>query len=74
MPTCFILSAAVEDNEFCKFTTRYHEIDSKNFKKERMPQKHCKDNWWLIKPANLNQGRGIEISNNYTDIIHFVNS
>jgi hypothetical protein len=39
-----------------------------NSLKERTPQKHCKENYWLVKPANMNQGRGIEIFNSLVDI------
>ncbi len=39
-----------------------------------MPSKHCKDNMWLIKPANLNQGRGIEIFTSLKDILVSLNS
>lgn len=40
--------------------------------REHVPLKHCKENMWLIKPANLNQGRGIEIYKNIKDIISFL--
>lgn len=56
LPTCFILSVGVEDTEYANFTTRFNELEKKNYMRERIPSKHCKDNWWLIKPANMNQG------------------
>ena len=31
---------------------------------ERMPSKHMQQNFWLLKPSNMNQGKGIEIFNN----------
>jgi hypothetical protein len=36
---------------------------------ERTPFKHTLKNLWLVKPDNLNQGRGIEIFKNIKDII-----
>ena len=52
-----------EDQNLNKFVQRFNEIEKKNFKKEHLPQKHCNHNWWLIKPAQMNQGKGIKISN-----------
>ena len=72
MPTCFLLTSGVEDVQYYKFTERYRDISLKSFRKERMPPKHCQDNWWIIKPANMNQGRGIEISNSIKEILKFM--
>ncbi len=36
-----------------------------------MPVKHCLQNVWLLKPANANQGKGIEIFSNLKNIIEF---
>jgi len=36
--------------------------------------KHCANNIWLVKPAAMNQGRGIEIFNDLGEIIRFVTS
>lgn len=33
--------------------------------------KHCKENMWLVKSADLNQGRGIEIFKKLQDIETF---
>lgn len=56
LPTCFSITAGIEDSEFHRFVKRFHELDSKSLGKERLPKKHCNDNWWLVKPANMNQG------------------
>lgn len=72
MPTCYIVTASIEDIQFFKFTQKFQALSEKVFKKEKMPQKHCEDNWWIMKPANLNQGRGIEISNDITSIKKFL--
>ena len=29
-------------------------------------------NWWIIKPSALSRGRGIHISNDFGDIMHYV--
>lgn len=33
-----------------------------------MPIKHCQRNIWLIKPSNMNQGKGIELFNSLKEI------
>ena len=40
--------------------------------KEKLPEKHCKKNVWLVKPANENQGKGIKIFNKIEDIARFI--
>jgi hypothetical protein len=50
------VTAGVEDYEFALFATRFKELSNNQFNKENTPQKHCTGNFWLIKPANLNQG------------------
>ena len=40
-----------------------------NLGKERMPS-----NIWLVKPTNLNQGRGIEIFSELDKLLNFINS
>ncbi|KRW98784.1 hypothetical protein PPERSA_11701 [Pseudocohnilembus persalinus] len=64
MGTSFILQAGQEDNEYNAFLTRFKDIQNKQFQKEPVPLKHCQENMWVVKPANLNQGQGIEIFDN----------
>jgi hypothetical protein len=56
--------------------SRYTDLQRNNgfSPKERTPQKHCTENYWLVKPANLNQGRGIEIFNSMMEIQKFLSS
>lgn len=61
IPTTFILSGQIEDLELQNFICRFNEIASLKSNKEKTPTKHCENNLWLLKPANLNQGKGIEI-------------
>ncbi|EAR92967.2 tubulin-tyrosine ligase family protein (macronuclear) [Tetrahymena thermophila SB210] len=67
--TSFVLTAGINDVEFTSFMSRYNEIAKGNFIKEKVPKKHCLENIWLLKPADANQGRGIEILKTQKDII-----
>lgn len=74
IPTSFILEPNVENDELYSFFQRYKELSQGSYFREQMPEKHCEKNYWLIKPANMNQGRGIEISNSLKDIKNIINS
>ena len=71
-PTTFIISTASDDNEVSLLTNRFKEIARGGSHKERVPMKHCEQNMWLVKPASLNQGRGIELFRNMREIHEFV--
>jgi hypothetical protein len=71
-PTSFIITNGHNDYEFSQFLARYREISRSLYSREAIPMKHCTENYWLIKPANLNQGRGIEFFKNLKDILHFL--
>ena len=60
-PTSFIISNEKGDKGYLQYERRYKEIQRGGSKNERVPVKHCTKNMWLLKPASLNQGRGIEI-------------
>jgi hypothetical protein len=66
------LASGVEDAEHNEFVSRYKDISKGYAPKERIPIKHCMNNIWLVKPANANQGKGIEIFSNLDDILQFV--
>jgi hypothetical protein len=68
IPTSFIITAQVEDEEFRLLTTRFNEIQNGFYYKEKLPAKHCSKNMWLLKPAALNQGRGIEVCRSVKEI------
>ena len=68
IPTSYIITAQVEDIEYRQFHTRFNDIERGYCNKEKLPMKHCEKNMWLIKPAALNQGRGIEICRNLKEI------
>lgn len=73
-PTAFVITAGQENNEYFSFLARFKEISRKQFNKEHIPMKHCQENIWLIKPANQNQGRGIEVFKSLKDIYSFLSS
>ena len=55
-----------------RFEMKFKEIARKSLKREKVPLKHCENNIWLVKPAAMNRGQGIEIFHNYSDIIKFI--
>lgn len=69
LPTSFLLTAKSEDCELQNFINRFNELSIMRSSKERMPVKHCLKNIWIIKPANLNQGKGIELCKNLNLIL-----
>ena len=54
--------AGVEDTEYLNFIVRFKELSKQNFTKETLAPKHCIENIWLLKPANMNQGKEIIVS------------
>ena len=73
-PTTFLITAGFDGIEYVSFVTRFRDLRNGFFHKEHMPEKHCQDNLWLVKPANLNQGRGIEIFKSLDKINSFLNA
>ena len=63
--TSFILMAGVEDTEYLNFIDRFKELSKQNFSKETLAPKHCIENIWLLKPANMNQGNFLLILSNF---------
>jgi len=55
-PTTFVVSSMCTDSEYKAFEQRFKELESGNFSKETLAEKHCKENVWLVKPAAQNQG------------------
>ena len=56
--TTFVVLSDCLDAEYSAFVQRFQELSRHNYKKEKIPAKHCEENIWLIKPAAMNQGRG----------------
>ena len=58
--------------EYQLFMNRFNELSGMHSNKERTPAKHCEKNMWLIKPAALNQGKGIEVCRKLKDIVRSI--
>ena len=71
--TSFILVVDKVSEDFISFMQVYNELLQKNYYKQSMPKKHCEQNLWLLKPANMNQGRGIEIIRNLKELQAILN-
>ncbi len=68
-PVSYIVTTTCQDTEFIKFVKYFQELQpdrpkARNAPPSKMPPKHCSENVWLLKPAAMNQGRGIEIFKN----------
>lgn len=75
-PTSFVVNSKFETDQWGQFSRRFTDLRAKSMHpiKEKMPQKHCDQNLWLIKPANENQGKGIKIMNDLDQIHKFFDS
>ena len=73
-PTTFLLSSCMDTYEYHAFCNRFHELEKNALDsyKERMPVKHCRDNVWMVKPANENQGKGIRMFKDVDKIVSFL--
>ncbi len=75
MPTSYIVLSHYEDAEYQCFLAHFKELESGHYDKEKVPPKHCVENTWLIKPAAMNQGRGIQFfKNSLTEMNKFLRS
>ena len=48
------MSQAADERENFLFLQRYREIQTGGSQMERVPNKHCQENMWVVKPAALN--------------------
>ena len=53
-PTTFLISRGNDDQQINKFMHRFMEIQRGGSRNERVPNKHCAENIWIVKPAHLN--------------------
>jgi len=67
-PTTFLVQTQKDDSSLTGFNNRFKELAKGGSRRERVPQKHCEENIWIIKPEGANQGRGIEILRNLRDV------
>ena len=63
-PSTFVVLPDCHDAEYQAFVRHFHDLEKHVYRREKVPSKHCEENLWLIKPAAMNQGRGIEIFKN----------
>ena len=73
IPTAFILNKS-QANDWKAFKKRFSDIHiGKGLcPAENVPAKHCAHNQWIVKPAGLNQGKGIELFSKLRDIDTFM--
>ena len=64
VPSTFVILPDCNDEEYQSFLRHFHDLGKGQYKREKVPAKHCSDNSGMIKPAAMNQGRGIEIFKN----------
>ena len=74
LPTAFLLTPSM-GSEMMWFKKRFSDLHiGKGIAlNENIPEKHCKNNAWILKPAALNQGRGIHLFSKIRDIVQFIN-
>lgn len=70
----YVVSSKLENSDYFQFARQFENIAKGNKTKEKLPEKHCKKNIWLVKPANENQGKGIKIFDKLEDISRFIQS
>lgn len=63
---------AMGTNEMNQLIVHHRELSSKQFKREKLPQKHCEQNMWVVKPSSLNRGRNIAIFRHLKNIQDYI--
>ena len=55
-PTTFVVSSNLDTYEYFHFVKRFEELKKNNgeVSYEKVPPKHCKENMWIVKPADEN--------------------
>lgn len=76
IPTTFVMSSQYKTTDLYKFIKRFADLSVNEglSLKESVPAKHCTKNMWLLKPATLNQGRGIQIFSKLKDIFDHIDT
>lgn len=54
LPMAYIITSIPGDHEFNEFKKKFKQIDRGYYLNERMGPKHMQQNFWLLKPSNLN--------------------
>ena len=73
LPTAYLLTPK-NASDLNKFKKRFSDIHIGHGLSigENIPEKHCKNNQWIMKPAASNQGRGIQMFSKIRDIIQYM--
>jgi hypothetical protein len=73
LPTAFIMSLS-QSNDLKRFKSRFSDIHIGKGMclQENVPEKHCKKNQWILKPAAMNCGRGIQLFSKIRDIVQYL--
>ncbi|KAL4466557.1 hypothetical protein ABPG72_010608 [Tetrahymena utriculariae] len=72
IPATYVLIVGVNSNDQRDFQIKFNEISKSNFKRCTLPEKHCSNNIWILKPDNMSQGKGIEIFQSLKAILSFL--
>jgi hypothetical protein len=71
-PTTFICTNGKEDPSWLEFCKHFKDIARNKMKLTNIPWKQCKNNMWILKPVNSNQGQGIEVFKELSKIKGFM--
>eukprot|EP00347_Sterkiella_histriomuscorum_P010551 403375852 len=72
LPMAFMITSNPNDFDFQVFRKKFQNIERGYVYKEKLAPKQFEQNFWLLKPANMNQGKGIEIFNTLKQIYSFL--
>ena len=50
----------------------FKKFDKKMLSDETLPGKQLEKNFWIVKPENENRGRGIEIAQNFKELVNIL--
>ena len=71
-PQAYIITSNPNDYEFQEFKKKFLNIERGYIQNEKLTPKQYELNFWLLKPANMNQGKGIEIFNTIKQVQSFL--
>lgn len=54
LPMAYMITSNPEDLEFKEFRKKFANIERGYIQNEKLPAKHFEQNFWLLKPANMN--------------------
>ncbi|CDW75515.1 tubulin-tyrosine ligase family protein [Stylonychia lemnae] len=72
LPQAYIITSNPNDYEFFEFKKKFANIEKGYVYNEKLTPKQYDQNFWLLKPTNMNQGKGIEIFNSMKQVYSFL--